>query len=299
MDFSTFLIQLLNAVQYGLLLFLVASGLTLIFGIMGIINLAHGSFYMIGAYLAWSLTGQIGNFWLAIVAGVVLSVLLGMFLEWLLIKRLYERDHLYQVLLTYGLILIFEELRSLIWGDDVHGVAVPEILSASIRLTETLSYPVYRLWMSAVCAVLAVLLYYLIQHTRLGMMIRAGAANREMTQSLGIDIRMVYRLVFALGVALAAFAGMIAAPVSSVFPGMGGQVLIICFVVVVIGGIGSVKGALVAALLIGLVDTFGKVVEFEIAGLRLLPELAGMSVYVLMAIVLLWRPEGLFGKRLR
>ncbi len=299
MDFSTFLIQLLNAVQYGLLLFLVASGLTLIFGIMGIINLAHGSFYMIGAYLAWSLTGQIGNFWLAIVAGVALSVLLGIFLEWLLIKRLYERDHLYQVLLTYGLILIFEELRSLIWGDDVHGVAVPGILSASIQLTETLSYPVYRLWMSAVCVVLAVLLYYLIQHTRLGMMIRAGAANREMTQSLGIDIRMVYRLVFALGVALAAFAGMIAAPVSSVFPGMGGQVLIICFVVVVIGGIGSVKGAMVAALLIGLVDTFGKVVEFEIAGVRLLPELAGMSVYLLMAVVLLWRPEGLFGKRLR
>lgn len=299
MDLPTFLIQLLNAVQYGLLLFLVASGLTLIFGIMGIINLAHGSFYMIGAYLAWSLTGQIGNFWLAIVAGVALSVLLGMFLEWLLIKRLYQRDHLYQVLLTYGLILIFEELRSLIWGDDVHGVAAPEFLTASIQLTETLSYPVYRLWMSGVCVALALLLYYLIQHTRVGMMIRAGAANREMTQSLGIDIRMVYRLVFALGVALAAFAGMIAAPVSSVFPGMGGQVLIICFVVVVIGGIGSVKGAMVAALLIGLVDTFGKVVEFEIAGVRLLPELAGMSVYLLMAVVLLWRPQGLFGKPLR
>jgi branched-chain amino acid transport system permease protein len=299
MDFATFLIQLLNAVQYGLLLFLVASGLTLIFGIMGIINLAHGSFYMIGAYLAWSLTGQIGNFWLALVAGVALSVLLGMFLEWLLIRRLYQRDHLYQVLLTYGLILIFEELRSLIWGDDVHGVAVPAILSASIQLTETLSYPVYRLGISAVCVLLAVLLYVLIQHSRLGMMIRAGAANREMTESLGIDIRMVYRLVFALGVALAAFAGMIAAPVSSVFPGMGGQVLIICFVVVVIGGIGSVKGAMVAALLIGMVDTFGKVAELEIGGVKLLPELAGMSVYVLMAIILLWRPEGLFGKRLR
>lgn len=299
MDLATFAIQLLNAVQYGLLLFLVASGLTLIFGIMGIINLAHGSFYMVGAYLAWSLTGQIGNFWLALAAGVVLSVLLGMALEWLLIKHLYQRDHLYQVLLTYGLILIFEELRSLIWGDDVHGVAVPELLTASIPLTETLSYPVYRLWISAVCVVLALLLYFLIQHTRLGMMIRAGAADREMTQSLGIDIALVYRLVFALGVALAAFAGMIAAPVSSVFPGMGGQVLIICFVVVVIGGIGSVKGAMVAALLIGLVDTFGKVVELEVAGVRLLPELAGMSVYVLMAIVLLWRPEGLFGKRLR
>jgi branched-chain amino acid transport system permease protein len=298
MDFATFLIQILNAVQYGLLLFLVASGLTLIFGIMGIINLAHGSFYMIGAYLAWSLSGRLGNFWVAIALGIVLTVLLGMLLEWLLIKRLYQRDHLYQVLLTYGLILIFEELRSIIWGDDVHGVPIPDLLSASISLTDTLAYPVYRLWMSGVCVVLAVLMYWLIQHTRLGMMIRAGASNRDMTQSLGINIQLLYRLVFALGVALAAFAGMIAAPVSSVFPGMGGQVLIICFVVVVIGGIGSVKGALVAALLIGLVDTFGKVLEIQIGGFRVLPELAGMSVYLLMAIVLLWRPEGLFGKKL-
>ncbi len=298
MDIATFCIQLLNAVQYGLLLFLVASGLTLIFGIMGIINLAHGSFYMIGAYLAWSLSGSLGNFWAAIALGIVLSVLLGMLLEWLLIRHLYRRDHLYQVLLTYGLILIFEELRSIIWGDDVHGVPVPDVLSASVPLTDTLEYPVYRLWMSGVCVVLAVLMYWLIQHTRLGMMIRAGASNRDMTQSLGINIQLLYRLVFALGVALAAFAGMIAAPVSSVFPGIGGQVLIICFVVVVIGGIGSVKGALVAALLIGLVDTFGKVLEIDIGGFRVLPELAGMSVYLLMAVVLLWRPEGLFGKRL-
>ena len=298
MDFPTFLIQLLNAVQYGLLLFLVASGLTLIFGIMGIINLAHGSYYMIGAYLAWSLSGSIGNFWAAIALGIVLSVLLGMLLEWLLIRHLYRCDHLYQVLLTYGLILIFEELRSIIWGDDVHGVPVPDVLSASVPLTDTLEYPVYRLWMSGVCVALAVLMYWLIQHTRLGMMIRAGASNRDMTQSLGINIQLLYRLVFALGVALAAFAGMIAAPVSSVFPGMGGQVLIICFVVVVIGGIGSVKGALVAALLIGLVDTFGKVLEIEIGGFRVLAELAGMSGYLLMAVVLLGRPEGLFGKRL-
>jgi branched-chain amino acid transport system permease protein len=298
MDFPTFLIQLLNSVQYGLLLFLVASGLTLIFGIMGIINLAHGSFYMIGAYLAWSLSDRLGNFWVAIALGIVLTVLLGMLLEWLLIKRLYQRDHLYQVLLTYGLILIFEELRSIIWGDDVHGVPIPDVLSASIPLTDTLAYPVYRLWISGVCVVLAVMMYWLIQHTRLGMMIRAGASNRDMTQSLGINIQLLYRLVFALGVALAAFAGMIAAPVSSVFPGMGGQVLIICFVVVVIGGIGSVKGALIAALLIGLVDTFGKVLEIEIGGFRVLPELAGMSVYLLMAMVLLWRPEGIFGKRL-
>jgi branched-chain amino acid transport system permease protein len=297
MDLPTFLIQLLNAVQYGLLLFLVAGGLTLIFGIMGIINLAHGSFYMVGAYLAWSLSMHLGSLWLAIPAGIVLSVVLGLVLEWLLIKRLYRLGHLQQVLLTYGLILIIEELRSIVWGDDVHSVPIPPLLADSIPLTDTLSYPVYRLAISAVCVVFALMLYVLIQRTRLGMMIRAGAQDRAMVQSLGIDIDLLYRFVFALGVALAALAGMIAAPVSSVFPGMGNQVLIVCFVVVVIGGIGSVKGALVGAMLIGLVDTFGKVVELKFGGLRLLPELASMSVYLLMALVLLWRPAGLFGKR--
>lgn len=288
MDFFSFLIQILNSIQYGLLLFLVASGLTLIFGIMGIINLAHGSFYMIGAYMAFSLSALTGNLFVAILLGVVLSVVLGVLLEWLLFSHLYHRDHLDQVLLTYGLILIFEELRSLIVGDDVHGVKTPDLLNYSIPLTDNLSYPVYRLFMSAVCLLLAGLMYVLIQRTRFGMMIRAGAANREMAQSLGININLIYRLVFALGVALAAFAGMLAAPVSSVFPGMGSQVLIICFVVVVIGGIGSVWGALVAALLIGFADTFGKV---------LFPDFAGISVYLLMAAILLWRPEGLFSRK--
>ena len=222
MDVYSFLIQLLNGVQYGLLLFLVASGLTLIFGIMGIINLAHGSFYMIGAYMAFSLSSLTGSLFVAIVLGVVLSVALGVFLEWALFSHLYKRDHLEQVLLTYGLILVFEELRSLIVGNDVHGVAVPAIFNWSIPLTDTLSYPVYRLFMSAVCIVLAVAAVPADrERTRLGMMIRAGASNREMVQSLGLNINLVYRLVFALGVALAAFAGMIAAPVSSVYPGHG------------------------------------------------------------------------------
>ena len=297
MDFHTFLIQLLNGVQYGLLLFLVSSGLTLVFGIMGIINVAHGSFYMIGAYLAWSLTGALGSFWIALPAGIAITLVIGVLLEVLVIRKLYDRDHLYQVLLTYGLILIFEELRSLLWGDDVRGVPIPEILSASIPLTETQSYPVYRLWISAVCLVVAGLMVWVIQKTRLGMIIRAGSANREMVQSLGIDVRLVYRLVFATGITLAALAGMIASPVSAVFPGMGNQVLIVCFVVIVIGGMGSVKGAMLASLLIGLVDTFGKVVHLEIAGVKLLPELSSMTVYLLMAIVLLWRPEGVFGRR--
>ncbi len=201
------------------------------------------------------------------------------------------------MLATYGLILIFEDLRSIVWGDDVHGVAIPGMLSGSLQLTDTLHYPVYRLFISAVCIVLALAMYWMIQKTRLGMVIRAGTSNREMVQSLGIHIELVYRVVFAIGVALAALAGMIAAPVSSVFPGMGAQVLIICFVIVVIGGMGSVKGALLASLLIGFVDTFGKVLHLEIAGVKLLPELSSMTIYLLMAVVLLWRPEGFFGKR--
>jgi branched-chain amino acid transport system permease protein len=298
MDLYTFLIQLLNGVQYGLLLFLVASGLTLVFGIMGIINVAHGSFYMIGAYLAWSLTGRLGSFWIAVPVAIALTAAIGLALEWLVIRRLYGRDHLYQVLLTYGLILVFEETRSLLWGDDVRGVAVPASLAGSIPLTDTLSYPVVRLWISGVCLAVAVLMVWVIQKTRLGMMIRAGSANREMVQSLGIDVRVLYRVVFAAGITLAAFAGMVAAPVSAVAPGMGNQVLIVCFVVIVIGGLGSVKGAMLASLLIGLADTFGKVLHLEIGGVRVLPELSSMTVYLLMAAVLLWRPEGIFGRRL-
>ena len=290
MDLAIFLIQCLNSLQYGLLLFLVASGLTLIFGIMGVINLAHGSFYMIGAYMAFSLAPVVGatfggGFFATMFAGVVLAVILGYVLEWAFYSYLYEREHLQQVLMTYGLILVFEELRSLIVGDDVHGVKAPEILAGTIALGDTMTYPVYRLFISGVCLLLALGMYIVFTRTRLGMMIRAGSTNREMVQSLGIDIQFLYRVVFAAGVAIAVLAGMVAAPVSSVYPNMGGQVLIICFVVVVIGGIGSIRGALLAALLIGFVDTFGKV---------LLPQAAGVLVYVLMALILLWKPDGLF-----
>jgi branched-chain amino acid transport system permease protein len=293
MDFATFLIQCLNALQYGLLLFLVASGLTLIFGIMGVINLAHGSFYMIGAYMAYALAPGVasligGGFFTTLLVGTVLAVLLGYVLEWAFFSFLYEREHLQQVLMTYGLILVFEELRSLLVGDDVHGVPVPPLLSGSVPLGQTMTYPVYRLFISGVCLLLALAMYGVLTRTRLGMTIRAGStglAQREMVQSLGIDIRLLYRIVFAAGVAIAVLAGMVAAPVSSVYPGMGNTVLIVCFVVVVIGGIGSIRGALLAALLIGVVDTFGKV---------LLPQAAGVLVYVLMALILLWRPDGLF-----
>ena len=290
MDLITFLIQCLNSLQYGLLLFLVASGLTLIFGIMGVINLAHGSFYMIGAYMAYALAPVVaatfgGGFFATLVVGLVLAVIAGYVLEWAFFSFLYEREHLQQVLMTYGLILVFEELRSMLVGDDVHGVQPPAILAGTLPLSDLMTYPVYRLFISAVCLLLALGMYLVFTRTRLGMMIRAGSTNREMVQSLGIDIKFLYRVVFAAGMAVAVFAGMIAAPVSSVYPGMGNTVLIICFVVVVIGGIGSIRGALLAALLIGVVDTFGKV---------LVPQASGVLIYVMMALILLWKPSGLF-----
>ena len=289
MDLATFLVQCLNALQYGLLLFLVASGLTLIFGVMGVINLAHGSFYMVGAYMAYALAPAFGGFAgggfvATLAAGIVLAVILGYALERAFVRFLYERDHLQQVLMTFGLILVFEELRSIAVGDDVHGVAMPAALSGSVPLGGLMDYPVYRLFISGVCIAIAAAMYVVISRTRVGMMIRAGASNREMVSALGIDVKRLYSAMFAAGVALAVLAGMLAAPISSVYPGMGNQVLIVCFVVVVIGGIGSVRGAFAAALLVGAVDTFGKV---------FFPHAAGVLVYVLMAVVLLWRPEGL------
>ena len=282
-----YLIQLLNAVQYGLLLFLLSSGLTLIFGIMGVINLAHGSFYMIGAYLAYWLAQWTGSLWLALPLAILIAFVLGLVLETTIFRRLYRRDHLYQVLLTFGLILIFEELRSILFGDDVHGVPMPALLNFSIPLTDTLSYPVYRLFVTAVCLAIAALMYFVIHRTRPGMRIRAGTSNRDMAASLGVNMPMLFALVFAAGVALAAFAGAIAAPISSVFPGMGNQILIICFVVVVIGGIGSINGALIASLAVCAADTLGKVIAAEYSAI---------AVYLVMAVILLWRPQGIANK---
>lgn len=288
MDIATFAIQLLNAVQYGLVLFLVASGLTLVFGILGVINLAHGAFYMLGAYLAWWFTGASGNLFIGIVAAFAVSFLVGMLLESLFIKRLYGRDHLSQVLLSFGMILVLDEVRQILFGRDVQSVPLPEWLSGAIRLTDLQSYPHYRLALIAVCLAIAAAIFFVINRTRIGMIVRAGAENRDMTRALGIPFDKVNRLVFAVGIALAALAGAVIAPVSTVFPGMGDSMLILSFVVVVLGGVGSVPGAAIGALLIGLIDTFGKV---------FLPEFSGMLIYVLMALVLLWRPTGIMGKR--
>ncbi len=285
MELSFYLIQLLNGIQYGFLLFLVTSGLTLVFGIMDVINLAHGSFYMIGAYLAFWLTGIFGNLFLGIILAIPLAILVGFVVEKLAISYVYTKGHLHQVLLTYALIMVFDEAQRFLWGNDSHGIDVPAILSGSIPLTDIQVYPVYRLFVSFVCIVIAAGMFFVIHKTKLGMTIRAGASNREMTQALGINIKTLFTIVFSLGVALAAFAGMIAAPIDSLYPGMGDNILIISLVVVVIGGIGSIKGAFVGAMIIGVSSVFGE---------TLFPDLASVIVYAMMSAILIWRPKGLF-----
>jgi branched-chain amino acid transport system permease protein len=288
MDLATFLIQLLNGVQYGLVLFLVASGLTLVFGILGVINLAHGAFYMLGAYVGYWLTAQTGSFWIALVGGVAIAFAAGLLLEEVFVKRLYGRDHLVQVLMSFGLILVLDEVRQILFGKDVHSVPPPAFLRGSIQLTDVLSYPVYRLALCLFCLAVAAAIFFVIQRTRIGMIVRAGAENRDMTRALGIPFDLVNRYVFAAGIVLAALGGIVVAPISTVFPGMDNQMLILSFVVVVLGGIGSVAGAAIGALLIGVTDTFGKV---------FFPNFSSFSVYLLMAFVLLWRPTGIMGRR--
>ena len=288
MDVAGLFAQILNGVQYGLLLFLIASGLTLVFGVMGIINLAHGSLFMIGAYTAFVVARATGSLWLALPAGFLGGIILGLLLERVLFRSFYHREHLDQVLLTFALILIFEEARSLLVGNDFYSVPVPRILDFSIPIIEGFSYSAYRFAVIAICLLLAMLLFLWIERTRFGAIIRAAAEKPEMVDLLGIDASRVHMTVFAVGTALALTAGVLAAPLYSVYPNMGDGFLIISFVVVVIGGLGSVSGAFWSALLIGLVDTLGK---------AYLPIAAGIAVYVLMAAVLLWRPAGLFGQR--
>jgi len=284
------LVQIFNGIQYGFLIFLAASGLTLVFGILGVINLAHGSFYMLGAYLALTLTELTGDVFVATALGIPLAVAFGALIEWAFVRHLYKRDHLQQVLLTFALILIFNEVQRIGWGSHPHSVPAPSWLSGSVKITDQLTYPVYRLALTAICMALAGGLFFVIQKTRVGRLIRAGESNREMTELLGFDASRLYRLVFAAGTALAALAGMLASPVESVYPGIGERVLIISFVVVVIGGIGSIRGAFVGAIAIGIADALGKV---------FLPSLAGVVVYALMAAVLVARPGGLFGRMAR
>jgi branched-chain amino acid transport system permease protein len=297
-----FLEQILNGLQLGVMLFLMSAGLTLIFGIMQIINLAHGSFYMIGAYVAATVTLYSGSFLLGLLVALPAAAAVGMLVELIVLRRLYARGHLDQVLATFGLILFFNELTVILWGRQPLFLDVPLWLSGTVEIIPGAPYPVYRLAIIAVGIAVALALYGLFRHTRIGMQIRAGAVNREMIIALGVNIRLLNTLIFGLGALLAGLAGVMAGPILAVESGMGESILILTFVVIVIGGIGSIRGALVAALLVGLVDTLGR---FLLPlGLRLfLPpasadgagaSLAAMSAYILMAAVLIWRPRGLF-----
>lgn len=294
--------QVLNGLQLGFMLFLLSAGLTLVFGVMNLINLAHGSFYMVGAYVAATVMLASGSFMLALLVALLAAALCGFLVEIIVLRHLYHRDHLDQVLATFGLILFFNEAIRMIWGRQPLFMQVPEFLSGSIEIIPGVPYPLYRLVIIGIGLLVAIGLYFLISHTRLGMRIRAGASNRSMIAALGVNIRWLYSLVFALGALLAGFAGVIAAPLFAVESGMGESILILTFVVIVIGGIGSIKGALLGALLVGLVDTLGRAflpgllqwLFATSAANSVAASVASMAIYILMAGILAFKPRGLF-----
>ncbi|MGQ3052980.1 MAG: branched-chain amino acid ABC transporter permease [Roseateles sp.] len=302
MDWILITEQLLNGLQFGLMLFLLAAGLTLVFGIMDMINLAHGSLYMVGAYLAAATAAATGSFLLAIAAAVAGTALLGMLLEVTLLRKLYARDHLSQVLATFALILMLNEGVRILWGDQPLMLGTPAALSGPVELLPGLHYPAYRLLIIGVGLAVALLMWLLVTRTRAGMWVRAGASNRQMATAMGVDIRRLFTAVFGLGAALCALAGALLGPLLAVQVGMGESILILAFVVIVVGGIGSVRGALVGSLLVGLVDTASRTLlpaalrhlaSPEVAA-NLGPALASILIYVLMAAILFWKPRGLF-----
>lgn len=286
MDAALFTEQLLNGVQLGVQLFLMAAGLTLVFGIMNMINLTHGSLYMIGAFVAAAFFGHTGSFLLALVIAVPATALAGALLEAAVLRHFYHRGHLDQVLVTFGLILVLNEIVKMIWGAVPVPLPVPQLLSGSVTLFADVTYPSFRLAILGVGAVVALGLYAVVAHTRIGMWVRAGASNRDIASAMGVNVELIFSLVFAAGAALAGLAGIMAGPINAVQVGMGEPVLILALVVTVIGGVGSIKGAFIAALMIGVVDTFGRVL--------LPPALGSMMIFMLMAVILAWRPRGLF-----
>jgi branched-chain amino acid transport system permease protein len=297
-----FIEQCLNGLQLGLLLFLLAAGLTLVFGIMDLVNLAHGSLYMLGAYFAASFAAMFDNFLIGLVLAMAATLVVGMILEFVALRRLYIRDHLDHVLATFGLLLFFNEAARFVWGPAGLTLALPKALSTWIEILPGVTYPLYRTAIIGVGLLVALFLYVMVQHTRIGILIRAGASNREMIGALGINIKFLNTIVFGIGASLAGLAGVMAAPILTVQIGMGDEVLILAFVVIVIGGIGSVRGAFLAALIVGLIDTIGRAFLPEMMRLFLGPvaastagaALSSMLIYLLMAAFLIVRPEGMF-----
>src|SRR3954469_19090323 len=299
---TLFIEQCLNGLQFGLLLFLLAAGLTLVFGIMDLVNLAHGSLYMVGAYFAATFAAWTGSFVLGALLALVVTLVVGMAVEVVVMRRLYGRDHLDHVLGTFGLILFFDEAVRLVWGPEGLSLPLPMWLNTSIQILPGVDYSAYKFAIIVVSLAVAAFLYVLVMRTRIGMLIRAGASNREMVGALGVNIKLLYTLVFGLGAALAGFAGLMQAPILTVQIGMGENILILAFVVIIIGGIGSIRGAFVASIFVGLIDTIGRAFLPDLmrtflsysAGSSAGPSLSSMIIYMLMAAVLVFRPEGLF-----
>lgn len=307
MDWALFVIQLLNGVQLGLLLFLVASGLTLVFGILDFVNLAHAALYMLGAFVCASLTFALGSYFWAVVFALPVVAFVGLLIERFVARPLYARNHLDHVLGTFGLILVIDTSVHLIWGPEGIAVPLPDWLDGQVALTETLVIPTFRLVIVGAGLAAAAGLFVLVNYTRLGMLIRAGASNRRMVSALGINIELLFALVFAMGAALAGLAGMLVAPITEASIGMGNSIIITAFVVIIVGGIGSMKGAFVAALLIGLIDTLGRSYLDDIFKLAMsnaaaetaAPAVSAMLIYIIMAAVLAVRPQGLFPPKVR
>ena len=307
MDYTLLFVQVINGVQLGLLLFLVASGLTLVFGILDFVNLAHGSIYMIGAFICASLTFYLGNFLLAVLVALPLTGLVGYAIERVVARNLYDKDHLDHVLGTFGLILVLDTSAHLIWGPEGISVPLPQWLDGQVELFEGAVIPTFRLLIIATGLAVAGGLVWLVNYTRLGMLIRAGASNRTMVSALGIDIKTLFALVFALGSMMAGLAGMLISPITEASIGMGGEIIITAFVVIIVGGIGSMKGAFIAAIIIGLIDTLGRafldslfeLVMSENAAETAAPAVSAMMIYILMAVILAVRPQGLFPPKVR
>ena len=305
MDGALMLIQMLNGLQLGVLLFLLAAGLTLVFGIMDFINLAHGAFYMVGAFICATLAIWFDSFLIAVLLAVPITFAIGVVVELGVARQLYQADHLEQILATFGLILIADTLVHMIWGPEGMTFALPEALNGQVQLLYGVEFPVYRVLIISVGLLVALALYLVVSHTRTGMLIRAGASNRRMVEALGVDIRMLFTLVFAAGAAMAGLAGLMIAPITEASIGMGNEILIVAFVVIVIGGIGSVQGAFFGAMLVGLIDTLGRAFLDDLLGLVLshqaaetsAPAISAMLIYILMAVILYFRPQGLFGVR--
>lgn len=302
MDWTLLVIQSLNGLQLGILLFLLAAGLTLIFGIMDFINLAHGTFYMIGAYICASVADVTGSFLLGALAAIPAVFIIGYVVEIVVARRLYQRDHLDHVLATFGLILIADELVHILWGPEGYPIALPDALTGLVTVLPGIELPTFRVLIIVVGLAVAGGLYVMVTRTRIGMLIRAGASNRDMVSALGVNIDTLFAMVFAGGATLAGLAGLMIAPITEANIGMGNDILIVAFVVIIIGGIGSIKGAFVASILVGLIDTMGR--SFLDGGMKLFlsdqsaetaaPALSAMLIYVMMAGILYFRPQGLF-----